>query len=246
MKFVVCADPQFGYTNKNNSNNEIINCQSNLLKIIDYNPDFLVVVGDLTNSSPQNKNYENQVTHFKSLFFNHSFKVFAVPGNHDVEKDGNCDLFKKNFNQKCPYVLILNKTLFLFLNSEEFINSTKSRDESYLRYIEKSLNKNISNNIINNIFIFLHRPLWVRQSNEATSYNNIPLTVRCKLLRILEKIELPIYIFSGHLHIIKKSYKKYFNIKQYIAPSIGCPRDNSKTGFYLVEINKDINIELIY
>ncbi|MFH1759756.1 MAG: metallophosphoesterase, partial [bacterium] len=114
---------------------------------------------------------------------------FQLVGNHDVWDIQSQNIYEKRYG-KLWYSKVHKNALFVFLNSDDFINSPDMIIGSQYSWLEKELAKNKD---LSFKFIFLHKPLW--STSPDWNQRIHPLLIKYGVSAV----------FAGHVH----SYYKF-------------------------------------
>jgi predicted phosphodiesterase len=128
-------------------------------------PAFVVSVGDLINGYTEDLNkIENEWNEFNSFVKKLEMPFFYVAGNHDYTNEVMENEWFKRFGTDYYHFLYKN-VLFICLNSEHGYTALKNPDlgNDQVKYVEKILKKNAN---VKWTMIFMHQPLWLRESGK--------------------------------------------------------------------------------
>ena len=166
--------------------------QKGIDKINLMQPAFVVSVGDLINGYTKDLDTINtEWEEFNSYVKKLEMPFFYVAGNHDYTNEVMENEWFKRFGSDYYHFLYKN-VLFICLNSEFGHTALKSPDlgEEQVKFVEKILRKNTN---VDWTMIFMHQPLWLRESGKNW----------LKVEKLLKGREHS--VFTGHHH----NYKLY-------------------------------------
>ena len=139
--------------------------QKGIDKINLMQPAFVVSVGDLINGYTKDlEKINNEWEEFNSLVKKLEMPFFYVAGNHDYTNEVMENEWFKRFGSDYYHFLYKN-VLFICLNSEHGYTALKNPDlgEEQVKFVEKILKKNTN---VDWTMIFMHQPLWLRESGK--------------------------------------------------------------------------------
>ena len=139
--------------------------QKGIDKINLMQPAFVVSVGDLINGYTKDLDKINtEWEEFNSFVKKLEMPFFYVAGNHDYTNEVMENEWFKRFGSDYYHFLYKN-VLFICLNSEYGYTALKNPDlgEEQVKFVEKILKKNTN---IDWTMIFMHQPLWLRESGK--------------------------------------------------------------------------------
>jgi 3',5'-cyclic AMP phosphodiesterase CpdA len=234
--FAVLADPQFGmYAKDRNFTQETANFEFAIANLNRLHPRFVVICGDLVNRTGD----PAEIAEYKRILqqLDPSIPVYSVAGNHDV---GNVptpatlaayrtamgrDYY--TFSQGDILGIVLDSNLIRSPQSD--LMASKQQEE----WLEKTL-AGAQANPQQQIVIFQHIPYFIKSSDEAEGYFNIPQPARRKYLDMLEKAGVK-YVFAGHLH--RPTAGVDGALTEIVAGATGMPLDGSLSGFRIVTVD---------
>ena len=166
--------------------------QKGIKKINLMQPAFVVSVGDLINGYTKDLDTINaEWEEFNSFVKKLEMPFFYVAGNHDYTNEVMENEWFKRFGTD-HYHFLYKNILFICLNSEHGHTALKDPDlgEEQVKFVEKILRKNPN---VDWTMIFMHQPLWLRESGKNW----------LKVENLLK--ERKHSVFTGHHH----KYKLY-------------------------------------
>lgn len=227
--FVVASDPQPPW-------GAIENWQQTINEINKISPDFVIVCGDMTNDSRNEKEISAYFETAKEL--SPGIRLFHVPGNHDLLPEpslASLELYKKHFG-KPYYSFEHKKSLFIVLESSSFKSTATAATPlvaEQMRWLRQTLIDSDKKQF-DHKFVFLHHPFVLEKINEEEEYFNLPVALRNELLEIFVSHNVEI-VFSGHLH--QNRAIKIENIELVVNGSCGKALADSDLGFRIVKVS---------
>ncbi|OGV38612.1 MAG: hypothetical protein A2020_03555 [Lentisphaerae bacterium GWF2_45_14] len=242
--FVVLADPQIGFFEKNLS----VEKDSELFKkavnsINKLRPAFVVICGDMINDARPGKIRELQLETFYSILkeIDKKIPVYLAPGNHELTlspKPEQLDWYRKTFG-KDYYKFCVNNWQFIVINTSlippKFVEAETIAQKEWLKKTLESSPENLKNKTI----VFQHLPFFLKDSSEADDYYNIPLCYRKEYLDILKSNGVRCVI-AGHYH--RCSEGKDGELQMVTCGPAGKPAYKARSGIMVVYISEDKDI----
>ena len=207
--FIQLSDPQFGMLEKNKSfSQETMIMEKVIAAINNLNPAFVVITGDMVNDGKDQK----QIDEFKRVckLIKKSIPVYVLPGNHDLSQqctDESVSDYMDEYGYDC-FSFQVNNSCFIGLYTPVIFANREEKEKSQLIWLEKILENSQK---CNHRILFGHYPFFVKESNEANRYENIPLEKRKTYLDLMSKYRVS-NMFAGHLHYNAMSSYEDFNI----------------------------------
>lgn len=234
--FMQIADPQMGmFSNNHGSQKEIADLTAVVNEATRLHPAFLVVCGDLMNSSTsagQLKSFRDTISRLKGV------PVHLVSGNHDVGNQptpARVTIYRQRFGP--DYYEFRSGPLIGIVLDSMVMGDPKAPEESARQYawLKKTLVKaSIQKN--EQIAVFQHKPFFLHTPNEPDSYWNVPLAARTRYLALLERYGVK-HVFAGHLHYPLNAQGDGLEIV--VAGATGKPLGHSVSGLNLVQVNSN-------
>ncbi|WP_404452119.1 phosphodiester glycosidase family protein [Virgibacillus necropolis] len=150
-KFAVLADSQFTADSPNSRAAKM--ARKSLRQIVQENPDFLVINGDLVDSA-----WEEDFAYAKQVLeeeVGDEIPIYYIPGNHEIAGPGTLDNFLEVFGEN-RYSFDHEGTRFILLDSST--GSFRTSDFKQLIELKESLQDAKSDPSINNVVVFGHHP----------------------------------------------------------------------------------------
>jgi len=197
--FVQIADPQFGL---GGYKRDIIRFEETVKQVNKLEPDFVVICGDLVNTS----SIGNTLEHFakeKSAF---AMPCYCVPGNHDVGS-GSAELLAQYRRVIGPdyYEFEHKGHVFLMVNSQLWMEQVPGETEKQEEWFKSSLEKAFAAH--KPVFVVAHHPLYNKSPQEPTDVWSIPIEKRRELLALIERYGVVAWL-AGHVHKnVENEYK---------------------------------------
>ena len=232
--FIQLSDPQFGMLEKNKSfSQETMIMEKVIAAINNLNPAFVVITGDMVNDGKDQK----QIDEFKRVckLIKKSIPVYVLPGNHDLSQqctDESISNYMDEYGYDC-FSFQVNNSCFIGLNTPVIFANREEKEKSQLIWLEKILENSQK---CNHRILFGHYPFFVKESNEANRYENIPLEKRKTYLDLMSIYRVS-NMFAGHLHYNAMSSYEDFNIT--ITNSICTPLGKDRIGIRIIKVYPD-------
>ncbi len=249
FRFVIMADPQGGDPSESTNDsptrikihNAFIEESIELANGLDPSSLFALVLGDLTDSKGQARNFEQMMEFYQKLrqpllleIGNHETRYDAAfsPG-YNMSDFNNYFAAQKQINglEKLLYSFDIGKWHFIVWPDPLRKNFWETHPH-YFDWLERDLERNRTKPV----FFFQHVPIHPVGINPLVSYVN-PVLVNRLLYDILSRHGNVKYVFSGHVHIpIRASSKtavSYQGIRMINLPPAGYrPRAFGEEDFY--------------
>ncbi len=234
MVFLQAADPQMGmFSHDRGSQREV----ANLSEVVDeanrLHPAFVVICGDLTNSST---NLE-ELQAFRDTIAGLHIPLHLVPGNHDVGNRPTARqiaLYRKRYGRDY-YTFHAGSFIGIVLDSMLMGQTTASQDTArQLAWLKEELRSDSHRKGVE-IAIFQHIPFYVNSPEDPNSYWNVPLPQRTLYLNLLRHYGVT-HVFAGHLH--RPVNASSGGLEIVIAGAVGKPLGGSVSGFDLVTVEE--------
>ncbi|MFC4560011.1 phosphodiester glycosidase family protein [Virgibacillus kekensis] len=150
-KFAVLSDTQF--VAKNPTSRQVEMARKALRQIVEQNPDFLVINGDLVDTAwKEDFSFAKQVLEEE---VGDSIPIYYTPGNHEIAGPGNLENFLNVFKEN-RYTFDHKGTRLILLDSST--GSFRTSDFDQLIELKKSLNDAATDPSINNVVVLGHHP----------------------------------------------------------------------------------------
>ena len=180
---------------------------------------------------------QKQIDEFKRVckLIKKSIPVYVLPGNHDLSQqctDESVSDYMDEYGYDC-FSFQVNNSCFIGLNTPVIFANREEKEKSQLIWLEKILENSQK---CNHRILFGHYPFFVKESNEANRYENIPLEKRKTYLDLMSKYRVS-NMFAGHLHYNAMSSYEDFNIT--ITNSICTPLGKDRIGIRIIKVYPD-------
>jgi len=195
------------------------------------NPEFVVICGDLVNSSN-----DSSYADFKEIKEGFKMPCYNTPGNHDVgniPNDTTLNYYRETIGE--DYYKFQNKGYsFIVTNTQLWKSKVEKESENHDNWFKETL-KNERNND-NPVFVIGHYPLYVDSLVEEETYHNLPLTKRKEVLNLFKQNNVVAYL-TGHTH--KTVINNYENIQLVSGGTTSRNLDKNPLGFRIWEVSPD-------
>ena len=199
--FIVMADPQIGWNQDGYNSEELFGEAINEANRLQ--PDFVVMCGDLIQSSGSN----DQFAIFKSFADRLEMPYMTVAGNHDVSDPPtteNLDWYVDKTGFPLWHTYEFNNSLFIFLESNVLKNRDSLPENTGIPAIAREQMAWLADTLAaasgnyNTIMTFTHHQL-ARSSVTEPDGNNLPQPIRSELLELYHQYGVTVN-FAGHYH----------------------------------------------
>ena len=234
--FIQMSDPQFGMFTKNVSfEHETLNLEFAIANANRLKPAFVVITGDLINQASN----AAQAAEYKRITSKLDAKIplFSVAGNHDVENEPTKESLARYRERVGPdyYSFKIGDIAGIVLNSNLQKGTKNVPDEAakmeawFKAELEKAKGAK-------HILVFQHIPYFKKEAGEAEVYDNIPVDVRQRYLKLMRDAGVK-WVFAGHLHYSLEASDGDFQIVG--TGPVGMPLGRGKSGFRIVAVTPD-------
>lgn len=195
---IFIADTQIGYYDDNQSyTKDSLNLELTVAKINQVSPDFVVVNGDMTNSSGSKK----QLACFWSVMRKVSpdIPVWYVPGNHDVgngTKDEKIEGYIREFGYD-RFSFTMGNNTFIGINSCLIKDERSELEDEQFRWLKRAIKA--ASRKKNSIYICCHHPFFIKKYDEKITYSNQSHENRDKYWNLFKENGVDA-VFAGHVH----------------------------------------------
>jgi hypothetical protein len=207
LVFVQASDPQMEWNNCNSGGVDDLNWGITINKVNNLNPDFMLVTGDLINSSGN----DTQAAEYKSYraALNPTIECYEVPGNHDISEPPDASKYlwwKTNFGYPLDddinnpwYSFAYGDSFFIGLDDIVLRSPFGGQDVNEMNWLTQTLIDANETGYAHK-FVFMHVALFVTSANEAyDSAGNLPLLIRGQLLDLFHQYGVKV-VMAGHRH----------------------------------------------
>ena len=229
-------------------------------EIARYNPQFVIHLGDLVHPVPELPTFNDAVALTHEIFRPHHNRMHVLPGNHDIGdkpnptmpakgvRDSWIEIHERNFGPSWRS-FDHDGVRFILLNNPVF-NSGSPIETAQRQWLEKTLASAAGQRIL----VFMHYPLFLLNTSEPPTYDNIDEPVRSDILALLARYNVEA-VFAGHVHNI--FYHRIGGTEFYVMPATSFVRqdfsemfrieavhengrdDAEKLGFAIVDVYRD-------
>ena len=236
--FLQMSDPQFGmYTKNANFEHETLNFEFAVAHANRLKPAFVVITGDLINDATSSA----QAAEYKRISgkLDPKIRLFSVPGNHDVENEPTRETLQRYRERNGPdyYSFRIGEIAGIVLNSN-LEKGTKNVPEEAAKmeaWFKTELEKAKAGGA-KHIILFQHIPFFKKEANEPEVYDNIPVDVRARYLKLLRDYGVK-WVFAGHLHYNLEA--KDGDLQIVGTGPVGMPLNKGKSGFRIVAVTPE-------
>ena len=230
--FIQMSDPQLGFGETDGFAEGLALLEKMVKAINQYKPSFVIVTGDMTNSSTNMDQYGAYKSAMSQI--NPAIPVYLIPGNHDVKplEEGSLNSYKDKYGED-RFSFEFEDSYFIGINTSLIIDGPEDAEQEQKSWLEEQLSKASGSN---HIFVFMHCPIVTRQIDEPDTYSNFPISKREEYVDILDKYHVDA-VWAGHLHQSFECHLKNFRMIT-CGPS-GKPLGKGYSGFNLVLFSKN-------
>ena len=236
--FLHLSDPQLGMYSKNaNFEHETVNFEFAIATANRLKPAFLVITGDLIND-PGNV---AQTAEFKRIAakLDPAIKLYNVAGNHDVQNEPTAESLKTYRERFGPdyYTFQSGAVTGLVLNSN-LEKGTKNVPQEAAK-MEAWFNTEIVKakaGGAKQIIVFQHIPFFRKDPNEPEVYENVPVDVRQRYLKVMHENGVK-WVFAGHQH--QNEEARDGDLQVIATGPVGMPLHGAKSGIRIVAVTPE-------
>ena len=230
QSFVQITDPQLGFMTRSadfTPEKELM--QRIVQEVNQLKPDFVVFSGDMVHERTD----ENALRGFDELrrLIDQEIPVLFLPGNHDVGNEAKAEevaAFVRRYGS--DRFVCKERTYTLIGYNSCVIKAGTEAEAAEFAWLKKQL-KRASHK--KPLILIAHHPLFVREADEAETYENIPPVLRRKYLELFRRYGVSL-VLAGHLH--KCARGAWEGIPFITSGAAGRPLGKDKPGFTLVTI----------
>jgi 3',5'-cyclic AMP phosphodiesterase CpdA len=236
--FLHLSDPQFGMYAKNASfEHETVNFEFAIATANRLKPAFVVITGDLINDGGN----AAQTAEFKRIAakLDPGIKLYSMPGNHDVRNEPTAQslaVYRERFGQDY-YTFQSGGITGIVLNSNlekgtKNVPQEAAKMEAWFKTeIEKGKRAGAKQ-----IIVFQHIPFFRKDPNEPEVYENIPVDVRQRYLKVMHDNGVK-WVFAGHQH--QNEEARDGDLQMIATGPVGMPLHGAKSGIRVVTVTPD-------
>ena len=237
--FLHLSDPQFGMYAKNASfGHETVNFEFAIATANRLKPAFVVITGDLINQAGN----AAQTAEFKRVAakLDPAIKLYNMPGNHDVQNEATAQSlasYREHFGQDY-YSFESGGITGIVLNSN-LEKGTKNVPEEAARmeaWFKAEIAKSKKGAGAKQIIVFQHIPFFRKDPNEPEVYENIPVDVRQRYLKVMHDNGVK-WVFAGHQH--QNEEARDGDLQVIATGPVGMPLHGAKSGIRIVVVTPE-------
>lgn len=222
--FIQATDPQFGmYSENKDFAQETANFESLIATANRLRPAFVVVTGDLVNTTGDPAQIAEYLRIASKL--DKAIPLYNVAGNHDLGNQPTAEslaLYRSRFGP--DYYTFRVRDMAAFVLDSALLTDEQ---ESWLRAgLEKA-----KKDRVRHLIVFMHHPLFVNNPEEADEYFNVPKVRRQRLISLFQQYGVK-YVFTGHYH--KNGVARAGPLEVVITGPVGKPLGKDPSGFRIV------------
>jgi 3',5'-cyclic AMP phosphodiesterase CpdA len=236
--FLHLSDPQFGMYSKNaNFQHETVNFEFAIATANRLKPAFVVITGDLINDAGN----AAQVAEFKRIAakLDPAIKLYNLPGNHDVLNEPTPESLARYRERFGPdyYTFQSGGITGIVLNSnlEKGAKNVAQEAAKMEAWFKGELEKAKAGGA-KQIIVFQHIPLFRKEPNEPEVYENVPVDVRSRYLKLMHDYGVK-WVFAGHQH--QNEEGRDGDLQVIATGPVGMPLRGAKSGIRIVSVTPD-------
>ena len=236
--FIQMTDPQFGMFSKNQGfEHETANFEFAIATANRLKPAFVVMTGDLINESGN----AAETAEYKRIAarLDPSIRLYSMPGNHDLGNEPTKESLARYREHFGPdyYTFRVGDIAGFVLNSTlakapQNVPEEAAKMEVWLRTeLAKARSEGVKH-----LIVFQHHPFFLTDPNEADKYENMPLEVRRRYLKLLHEFGVH-EVFAGHFHGNQQG--RDGDLEMVTTGPVGMPLGGAKSGMRIVKVQGD-------
>lgn len=195
---VFLADTQIGYFDGNKSyTKDSLNLERAVAKINQLKPDFVVVNGDMVNTSGSKKQHACFWSVMNKICAD--IPVWYVPGNHDIgngTKDEKIASYIDMFGYD-RFSFTDGTNTFIGINSCLIKDERSELEEEQIKWLKRALRTAKRKHTAT--YIFCHHPFFIKKYDEEINYSNQSFENRDKYWNLFMEYGVDA-VFAGHVH----------------------------------------------
>lgn len=236
--FIQLSDPQFGmFTNNKDFAQETANFEFAVATVNRLKPAFVVITGDLVNKPGD----AEQIAEFKRIAakIDSAIPVYNVVGNHDIENVPTASTISAYTNQFGPDYYSFRHGGFVGIVLNSIVIHSPQETTNFLEAQERWLRGELTrvrDAGAEHIVVFQHHPWFLKSTDEADQYFNIPRERREGYLALFRQFGVK-HLFSGHYH--RNALASDTNIEAVTTGPVGMPQGGDKSGLRIVIVRND-------
>ena len=228
--FVQISDPQLGFITKDGNFQPEVELMEKIIgQVNSLDADFVVFSGDLVHWRTDSCAVEA----FGQLLDQFNKKVYCLPGNHDVGNEASAEdvsAFVERYGSD-RFVHKEKTYTVIGYNSCVVKAQTPAEATEYQWLAEQLAAAEKGKPII----VVAHHPVFLNLPDEPETYENFPVELRCKYLKLLGQHGVDLYL-AGHLH--KCNRGEYGGMQIITASAAGRQLGGDKPGFSIIRFEK--------
>ena len=188
------------YSKNANFQHETVNFEFAIATANRLKPAFVVITGDLINDAGN----AAQTAEYKRIAakLDPAIKLYSLPGNHDVQNEPTAEslaLYRERFGPDY-YTFQSGGLTGIVLNSnlEKGTKNVPQEAAKMEAWFKSELEKAKAGGA-KQIIVFQHIPLFRKDPNEPEVYENMPVDVRQRYLKLMHENGVK-WVFAGHQH----------------------------------------------
>lgn len=236
--FLHFSDTQFGMYSKNaNFDHETANFDFAIATANRLKPEFVIVTGDLINDPAS----AAQAAEYKRIAgkLDPKIRLYSVPGNHDVGNEPTAESLARYRERFGPdyYTFHAGDITGIVLNSnlEKGAKNVPEEAAKMEAWFGAELAKAKTAGA-KQIIVFQHIPLFKKDPSEPEVYDNVPVDVRQRYLKLMHETGVK-WVFSGHLHYNLEA--RDGDLQVVATGPVGMPLGKGRSGIRVVKVTPE-------
>lgn len=195
FSFIQMSDPQLGFKEESGFEEGLVLLDKMVKVINETRPAFVIVTGDMTNSSKSEKQYVAYMNKLSQV--SKDIPVYHIPGNHDISSSDAEQIakFVKKYGAE-RFSFKYNGVAFIGINSCPIRDGAADIEAEQKIWLEKELGKAQN---ASQTYVFMHCPIVTKTMDDKETYSNFPIPKRREYLDLFKKYGVGA-MFAGHLH----------------------------------------------
>lgn len=198
IRAVLIADTQIGFYDNNKSyTQDSLNLELTVRKINEIRPDFVVINGDMVNTSGSRK----QLACFSEVIekISSDIPVWYIPGNHDLgsgTKDEKIEAYIDRYGYD-RFSFTVGDRMFIGINSSIIKDGRTEHEAEQMKWLKRALRNSLKKKA--ETYIFCHYPFFIKRYDEDVTYSNQSAEKRDEYWKLFKEFQVKA-VFAGHLH----------------------------------------------
>ena len=195
FSFIQMSDPQLGFGESSGFEEGAALLDKMVAAINERKPAFVIVTGDMTNSSKNSEQYHAFMNRMSCI--SKDIPVYYLPGNHDlnINDEKSRDSYREKYGPD-RFAFTFGTSAFIGINSSIIIEGEKEIENEQKAWLEAQL-RSIKD--VDQVFLFMHYPIVTKKLDEKETYSNFPMDKREEYVDLLQRYGVSA-VFAGHLH----------------------------------------------